>query len=139
MAPVEFVPLAPFTSFGVESTARYFSSFKDSLELEELLDWGQQQPLLVLGGGSNLLLTRDFDGLVLKNEISGITELHEDNEYVYVKAGAGENWHRFVLYCIERNWAGLENRVVSGHHPCRISGLTELKWKTCSGTLRPGI
>lgn len=109
MAPVEFVPLAPFTSFGVESTARYFSSFKDSLELEELLDWGLQYSLLILGGGSNLLLTRDFDGLVLKNEISGIIELHEDNEYVYVKAGAGENWHRFVLYCIERNWAGLEN------------------------------
>ena len=85
MAPVEFVPLAPFTSFGVESTARYFSSFKDSLELEELLDWGQQYSLLILGGGSNLLLTRDFDGLVLKNEISGIIELHEDNEYVYVK------------------------------------------------------
>ncbi|MEQ1676964.1 MAG: UDP-N-acetylmuramate dehydrogenase, partial [Chitinophagaceae bacterium] len=48
-------------------------------------------------------------GLILKNEIRGITELHEDNEHVYVKAGAGENWHQFVLYCIQRNWAGIEN------------------------------
>ncbi len=46
---------------------------------------------------------------MLKNEITGIEELHEDNEYVYIRAGAGQNWHQFVLYCIERNWAGLEN------------------------------
>jgi UDP-N-acetylmuramate dehydrogenase len=109
MKPAENIALAPYTSFGVESTARYFSTFKDTTELAELLNERQQYPLLILGGGSNLLLTRDVDGLVLKNEIIGITELHEDHEYVYVKAGAGENWHRFVLYCIERNWAGLEN------------------------------
>jgi UDP-N-acetylmuramate dehydrogenase len=46
---------------------------------------------------------------VLKNEIKGISEVHEDNEYVYVKAGAGENWHQFVLHCINRNWCGVEN------------------------------
>lgn len=109
MKPAENIALAPYTSFGVESTARYFSAFSSVDELEELLQWRQSHPLLILGGGSNLLLTRDVDGLVLKNEITGITELHEDNEYVYVKAGAGENWHRFVLYSIERNWAGLEN------------------------------
>lgn len=105
----ENIPLAPFTSFAVESKARYFARFKNCDELEELLNSRQDHPLLILGGGSNLLLTRDVDGLVLKNEIAGITELHEDTDYVYVKAGAGENWHRFVLYCIERNWAGLEN------------------------------
>jgi len=109
MKPEENIALAPFTSFGVESTARYYSTFRDEAELEELLFWGARYPLLILGGGSNLLLTRDVDGLVLKNEIRGITELHEDNDYVYIRAGAGENWHQFVLYCLSRNWAGLEN------------------------------
>lgn len=55
------------------------------------------------------MFTKDFDGIVLKNEIKGIAELHEDSEYVYIKAGAGENWHQFVLYCIERGWGGVEN------------------------------
>jgi UDP-N-acetylmuramate dehydrogenase len=68
-----------------------------------------QLPTLILGGGSNLLFTKNYEGLVLKNEILGITEVHEDGEYVYVKAGAGENWHRFVLHCIEKNWSGIEN------------------------------
>ncbi|WP_431217054.1 UDP-N-acetylmuramate dehydrogenase [Puia sp. P3] len=54
-------------------------------------------------------MTRDIDGLVLKNEIGGVELLHEDEEYVYVKVGAGEVWHSFVLYCLERDWAGVEN------------------------------
>jgi UDP-N-acetylmuramate dehydrogenase len=66
-------------------------------------------PLLILGGGSNILLTKDFDGWVLKNELKGIELVREDNEYYYVKVMAGENWHQFVLYCIEHNYAGLEN------------------------------
>lgn len=105
----ENISLKPFNTFGVDARARYFARFSDVGELEESLNSDSSGPRLVLGGGSNILLTRDFDGLVLKNEIPGITQLHEDNEYVYVKAGAGENWHQFVQYCIERNWAGVEN------------------------------
>ncbi|MBI3137568.1 MAG: UDP-N-acetylmuramate dehydrogenase [Sphingobacteriales bacterium] len=108
----ENISLRPFTSFGIEAQARYFATFGSTEELRELLSRKTANTLpqtLILGGGSNLLFTCDFDGLVLKNEIKGISELHEDNEYVYVKAGAGENWHQFVLYCIERNWSGLEN------------------------------
>lgn len=105
----ENISLRSFCSFGIEARARYFASFNNSDELQSLLYEAPSRPLLILGGGSNLLFTRDFDGLVLKNEIKGITELHEDEDYVYVKAGAGENWHQFVLYCINRNWAGLEN------------------------------
>lgn len=107
----ENVSLRPYNSFGINSTARYFASFKDTDELEGLLALNLKPSTsnLILGGGSNILFTKDYDGLVLKNEITGISELHEDNEYVYIKAGAGENWHRFVLYCIERNWAGIEN------------------------------
>ena len=80
MKPTENIALAPYTSFAVPATARYFSTFTDMSQLEELLQWGQSHPLLILGGGSNMLLTRDVDGLVLKNKITGITELHEDNE-----------------------------------------------------------
>jgi UDP-N-acetylmuramate dehydrogenase len=107
----ENISLKPFNSFGINATARYFGRFSSEDDLQPMLDSGiqSQRPALILGGGSNLLLTKDYDGLVLKNEIMGIKEVHEDNDYVYVKAGAGENWHRFVLYCIERNWAGVEN------------------------------
>ena len=65
--------------------------------------------MLVLGGGSNILFTKNFDGIVLKNDIKGVELIKEDAHYVYVKAGAGENWHQFVLYCLQRNWQGIEN------------------------------
>jgi UDP-N-acetylmuramate dehydrogenase len=105
----ENISLRPYNTFGIDAKARYFASFKNIDELEELLTHDSRLPTLILGGGSNILFIKGFDGIVLKNEITGITELHEDSEYVYVKAGAGENWHRFVLHCIERNWAGVEN------------------------------
>lgn len=105
----ENISLKPYNTFSIDAKARWFANFKDIDDLEDLLTKNSHLPVLVLGGGSNILLTKDFDGLVIKNEITGITQLHEDAEYVYVKAGAGENWHRFVLHCINRNWAGVEN------------------------------
>lgn len=65
--------------------------------------------LLILGGGSNILLTGDYNGLVLKNDIAAIEQVREDADYVYLKVGAGENWHRFVMHCIANNLAGVEN------------------------------
>ncbi len=105
----ENISLRSYNTFGIDVKARYFSRFNNSDELEELTANNSRLPTLILGGGSNILFTKDFDGLILKNEIKGIAELHEDSEYVYVKAGAGENWHQFVLHCIQRNWAGVEN------------------------------
>lgn len=112
----ENISLRPYNTFGIEAKARYFARFNDIEELEKVLNLKPALPagrpqssILILGGGSNILLTKDFDGIVLRNEINGITELHEDAKYVYVKAGAGENWHQFVLYCIERGWGGVEN------------------------------
>jgi len=105
----ENISLKPYNSFGIDAKARHFAIFKNADELSEFLTADSQLPTLILGGGSNILFTKDYDGLVLKNEINGIAELHEDSDYVYVKAGAGENWHQFVLYCIKRNWAGVEN------------------------------
>jgi UDP-N-acetylmuramate dehydrogenase len=105
----ENISLKPYNSFGIDAKARHFASFKSIEELSTLLTNDSRLSTLILGGGSNILLTKDYDGFVLKNEIKGVALLHEDSEYVYVKAGAGENWHQFVLYCIERNWAGVEN------------------------------
>ena len=105
----ENISLRPYNTFGIETKARYFANFNDTEELEKILNLKPQTTNLILGGGSNILFTKDFDGIVLKNEIKGIAELHEDSEYVYIKAGAGENWHQFVLYCIERGWGGVEN------------------------------
>ncbi len=104
----ENVSLKSFNSFGLDAKARFFARFQSRQELEELLQ-NPQYPILILGGGSNLLFTKDFNGLVVKNELKGITLVKEDEHYYYVQAAAGENWHRFVLYCIAQNYAGLEN------------------------------
>ena len=64
---------------------------------------------LILGGGSNILFTKNIEALVLKNELKGIELIKEDKSHVYVKAAAGEHWHNFVMHCIQHNYAGLEN------------------------------
>jgi UDP-N-acetylmuramate dehydrogenase len=105
----EAFSLLPYNTFRIHAKARYFSTFVNTDELAELTTHHLQLTRLILGGGSNILFTKDYDGLVLKNEIKGIEVQHEDEGHVYVKAGAGENWHQFVLYCIQHNWAGVEN------------------------------
>jgi UDP-N-acetylmuramate dehydrogenase len=105
------VPLGKFNTFGIDAHAKAFASFQNENELTEIFEehGGKTNNMLILGGGSNLLFTKDFDGLILKNEIGGISLLEEDSNHYYVTAGAGENWHHFVLKCIENEWAGLEN------------------------------
>jgi len=105
----EAFSLLPYNTFRINVEARYFSTFTNKDELDELTTHHSELTKLILGGGSNILFTKDYDGFVLKNEIKGIEVQHEDAGHVYVKAGAGENWHRFVLYCIQHNWAGVEN------------------------------
>jgi UDP-N-acetylmuramate dehydrogenase len=103
------IPLRQYNTFGIKAVAKYFASFTDADDLKSILVEMKKHPVLILGGGSNLLFTKDFDGLVLKNDIKGIELVHEDNHHVYVKCGAGENWHQFVMYCIDRDFAGIEN------------------------------
>ena len=101
--------LLPFNTFRIDVKARYFSTFSNIDELSELIGQKSRLTTLILGGGSNILFTKDYAGVVLKNEIKGIELQHEDADHVYVKVGAGENWHQFVLHCIHHNWAGVEN------------------------------
>lgn len=108
------ISLKPYNTFGIDVTARAFAAFQSIDELMELLHYLQQANAtpLILGGGSNILLTKHVDGTVLKNELHGIEKAAEDEEHIYVKAGAGENWHQFVLYCLEHDYAGVENLVL---------------------------
>jgi UDP-N-acetylmuramate dehydrogenase len=106
------VSLKQYNTFGIDARAAYFASFTSAAELQELLSFSRlsaKKNHLILGGGSNILFTNHFDGLVLKNEIKGIELVKEDDEFVYLRAGAGENWHQFVMYCVSRNWGGVEN------------------------------
>ena len=111
MEILENISLRKFNTFNINAYAKHFAAFNSVDQLSEVLGLEKSaiKPILVLGGGSNLLFTSDIHGLVLKNEIKDMRVLSEDEEYVYVKAGAGENWHQFVLYCIENNLAGVEN------------------------------
>lgn len=103
--------LKKLNTFGIDASARYFTEFSNVDTVSEILS----QPLfsnkqkLILGGGSNLLFTKNFDGIVLKNNIKGIEIVKEDANYYYIKAGAGEIWHDLVMHCITNNYAGLEN------------------------------
>ncbi|MEX8546348.1 MAG: UDP-N-acetylmuramate dehydrogenase [Mucilaginibacter sp.] len=106
----ENVSLKNFNTFGIDVCARYFVEITHEDELTELfLDpkW-LQMPRLVLGGGSNVLFTKDFEGLVIRMNIRGI-EHRINHEEVYVEAGAGENWNELVNYCVGHNFAGMEN------------------------------
>lgn len=106
----EGVSLKPYNTFGIDVSAKYFASFSNLEALKNMLSVAKNYgPALVIGGGSNILLTRNVDGLVLHNRICGIELVATDDEHIYVKAGAGENWHQFVLYCIAQGYAGVEN------------------------------
>jgi UDP-N-acetylmuramate dehydrogenase len=104
----EHFSLREYNTFRITAKARYFARFTGTDELAGLLATTPASPV-VLGGGSNILLTGDIDGWVLLNGIRGIDLVDEDDRYFYVTVGAGENWHSFVEYCLGRDWAGVEN------------------------------
>jgi len=103
--------LKQLNTFGIEVLAQHFSAFSTIDQLTALLSDQHfiSVPKLILGGGSNLLFTKNVDGLVLKNELKGIELIKEDADHYYVSVAAGEVWHNFVMHCIEHNYAGLEN------------------------------
>ena len=103
--------LRQYNTLGIDARAQYFAAFSSVEELEALLQRSGARGVrrLVIGGGSNILFSGPFNGWVLKNEVRGLDLIREDVNHLYLKAGAGENWHSLVQYCIERNWAGVEN------------------------------
>lgn len=107
----EQVSLKPYNTFGIDVKARYFSQAHDDQEVRQALAQAQQGgvPVLVIGGGSNLLLTRDIDALVLHMASRGRRVLSDDGERIVVEAEAGEPWHPFVQWTLAQGYCGLEN------------------------------
>ncbi|GAA4281412.1 UDP-N-acetylmuramate dehydrogenase [Gaetbulibacter aestuarii] len=103
------ISLKPFNTFGIDVLAASFAAVSNITELQDVLTNNTKQKKLFLGGGSNMLLTEDFNGLVIKIGFKGIRVIEEDDQWVYVEAQAGENWHAFVLWCLDHNYGGLEN------------------------------
>jgi len=104
------VPLAPLTTLGIGGPARHFVRVAGIDELREAVRWAsdRREPLLILGGGSNVLIAdRGFDGLVVHLDLRGIT-LRSEDEYATVHAAAGEPWDGFVAMAVENGWAGVE-------------------------------
>ena len=107
----ENISLKPYNTFGVDVKSKYFAEVCSLEELIETLKFSNSKklPLLFLGGGSNILLTKDFEGLAIQLNLKGITEEIIDDNQILVTAKAGENWHQFVMFCLDKNYGGLEN------------------------------
>lgn len=101
--------LQPYNTFGIDVRARKFISVDSIQDLRQVLQSTYASELFILGGGSNMLLTRDLDKTVLHISLKGIKKISETEDQVLLEAMAGENWHEFVLYCIANDYGGLEN------------------------------
>ena len=105
------ISLKQYNTFGIDVNAKYFASAATMQHVTEILEWALQHKAqsLVLGGGSNVLFTKDFAGLIIRNELKGIEKINEDDEQVFIRVSAGVVWHEFVLFCLKNNYAGIEN------------------------------
>jgi len=103
--------LKRFNTFGIDAMARYFAVIQTPEELHAILTLKafSDTPKLILGEGSNILFTQNYDGLIIKNAIKGIQLVSEDDKHVWLKVGGGENWNDFVMYCIRQGYGGVEN------------------------------
>lgn len=102
--------LKGYNTFGISAIAKGFARFSTIDELRVLLNERKKyNDLLILGGGSNILFTKDVDALVLRNEIAGIEKVSEDDEHVILKAGSGVVWHEFVMHTVNLDLGGIEN------------------------------
>jgi UDP-N-acetylmuramate dehydrogenase len=103
--------LKNYNTFGIDAKCRFFVECSSLDELTQFLENHNKSdvPLMILGGGSNVLFTQDFDGYILRPFIKGIEIIEESEEDILVKVGAGEDWDVFVEYCVEKGWGGVEN------------------------------
>ncbi|MBP8979021.1 UDP-N-acetylmuramate dehydrogenase [Candidatus Dojkabacteria bacterium] len=104
--------LKDYNTFKVDVKAKYLAIPQTIEEIKEVLEKFKDENLIILGGGSNTLFTKDWDGLVLIPKLKGINVVKEDEKYVYVQASAGEIWDEFVRWCVKNDYAGIENMVM---------------------------
>lgn len=109
MRLLENISLKPYNTFGLDTKARFFTTINSIVELKEAIALDQPSKKFILGGGSNMLLTKDINALVMHINLKGIEILQENDNSVLVKANAGENWHEFVMWCIDHGFGGIEN------------------------------
>jgi len=105
------ISLDTLNTLGVKAQARYYTRIDDVQQLQQLL-WSRSLkplPRLILGGGSNVLFIKDFEGIVIHMAIKGIATIREDKDHVWIQAGAGVSWHQLVRHCVAHNYAGIEN------------------------------
>lgn len=107
MTILENISLKPYNTFGIEVFAKRFVEANSITDLKQIIS--KHKDIFILNGGSNLLLTKDIQKLVVHLHLKGITSTNYDDASVLVTAQAGENWHDFVLWCISKNYGGLEN------------------------------
>ncbi|HLT51955.1 MAG TPA: UDP-N-acetylmuramate dehydrogenase [Arenibacter sp.] len=105
----EHVSLKEYNTFGIEAKARFFCEIKSVNELRNAIQLKGYPDFFILGGGSNMLITRDLDYLVLYINIKGIETVWENEDRIRIRVNAGENWHQMVLWTLERDYGGLEN------------------------------
>lgn len=105
------VSLKPYNTFGLNAQAKLMARVNSIAALQEVLadDKLNSEERFILGGGSNILLTKNVDGLIIKNEIDGIQVIEETSSHYLVKSGAGVVWHELVMHCIQNGYAGIEN------------------------------
>jgi UDP-N-acetylmuramate dehydrogenase len=108
---IENKSLRQHNTFGMDVYARWFTEVQSEDALRSALEWAGKSAgtPFILGGGSNILFTRNVDGLVIANAIPGVEVVKEDKTCVWIKAGAGVRWHALVEYCIRNDYSGIEN------------------------------
>ena len=137
----DHISLKPYNTFGIEVFAEHFIKVECLVSLKEALLWAQRQnlPVLLLGGGSNMVLTQDVKGLVIHLAFLGREVIEEGGEAVVVEAKAGENWHRFVEWTLEQGFNGLENLSLIpgtvGASPVQNVGAYGVEIKDCMHSL----
>jgi len=109
MRILENYSLKPFNTFGLDAKAKFFINANSIDELKKTLNLNEYPKKFFLGGGSNMLLTQDLDALVIHINLKGKEIISESNQDVFIKVSAGENWHDFVLWCLEHDFGGVEN------------------------------
>jgi UDP-N-acetylmuramate dehydrogenase len=103
------ISLKPYNTFGIDVSAKHFVSIEEINELKDILTSSTYPDKFILGGGSNMLLTQNIDALVMHINLKGISIESQSNNEVKVTTNAGENWHEFVLWCLDHDFGGVEN------------------------------
>jgi UDP-N-acetylmuramate dehydrogenase len=101
--------LKTYNTFGIEAKAKQFVAVHSVQDLQTVLQENKSEQKFILGGGSNMLLTKDIDALVIHIDLKGNKIIEENDDFVWVESMAGESWHEFVLWTIDQNFGGLEN------------------------------